>query len=304
MTAMRSRRYDWLAAALLLAAALGGTARAAAKVKVVVAIPPEAYFARRIGGDRVEVTVLVAPGQSPHTFEPTMRQMARLQSAQLYLSLELPFELKLLPRLQATNPGLTVVNVRKGVKLRRMHPGHGHQAEGAAREHRQGEGQADPHVWLNPLMVKTVAANMCEALARKDPSHADGFRRNLKTFRDELDALNAKVAEILAPVKGKEFLVFHPAFGYFADAYGLREVSIESEGKEPSARELAGIISMAKERGIRAVFVQKQFPEKMGEVIADVLGGVVVPLDPLAYDYPKNLEEMARTVARELADKH
>jgi len=98
--------------------------------------------------------------------------------------------------------------------------------------------------------------------------------------------------------------VFHPAFGYFADAYGLREVSIESEGKEPSARELAGIISMAKERGIRAVFVQKQFPEKMGEVIADVLGGVVVPLDPLAYDYPKNLEEMARTVARELADKH
>ena len=272
-----------------------------ARVKVGVAILPMKYFAERVGGDLLEVTVLVGPGQEPHTFEPTMKQMTALDSANLYFTLGLPFEQNLLAKLKATAKHLTVVDVRQGLPLRRLTPQEVHSGRGAQPgEPGERAGEPDPHVWLNPRLVKVMAATMASALTQADPTHGDAYRKNLQAFQADLDRVDAKLAQVLAPLKGKEFIVYHPAFGYFGDAYGLVQVPVEVEGKEPSAKQLAELIDVGRQKHVRVVFVQKQFSQKSAEAVAEALGATVVPMDDLAYDYLDNLERMAQELQRGL----
>jgi zinc transport system substrate-binding protein len=252
------------------------------------------YFAERVGGNFVDVTVLVGPGQEPHTFEPTMKQMTALEEAKLYFSLGLPFEQQLVEKLKATARQLTVVDVRQGLTLRRLTPQEvhsGHGGEGGEPGERAGE--PDPHVWLNPRFVKVIAATIASVLTQADPAHGEAYKKNLTAFQADLDRVDAKLAQALAPLKGKEFLVFHPAFGYFADAYGLVQVAVAVEGKEPSAKQLAELIDTGRQKHVRVVFVQKQFSQRSAEAFAQALGAAVVPMDDLAYDYLDNLERMA-----------
>jgi zinc transport system substrate-binding protein len=288
---------------VLAACRLGGAAAASPgetgpRRQVAVAILPMKYFVERVGGNLVDVTVLVGPGQEPHTYEPTMKQMSALEDARLYFTLGLPFEQRLVDKLKATARQLTVVDVRQGLPLRRLTP----QEVGSGGGGEPGEraGEPDPHVWLNPRLVKVIAATIASALTKADPAHAEEYAKNLRAFQADLDRVDAKLTEVLAPLKGKEFLVFHPAFGYFADAYGLVQVAVEVEGKEPSAKQLAELIDTGRQRHVRVVFVQKQFSPRSADAVAQALGAVVVPLDPLAYDYLGNLEVMAGELERGL----
>jgi zinc transport system substrate-binding protein len=261
------------------------------KIVVFTSIVPQEYFVERIGGNRVEVQALVKPGSSPATYEPTPRQMAALSEARLYFRIGIPFENALLPNIEETMKGLRIVDTRKGITLRAMKAHHHDESE----DH-QHDGGNDPHIWLNPRLVKLQAQTIAEALIEVDPDGKDVYKKNLAAFLKDLDVLDAKLAEALAPVKGKTFLVFHPAWGYFADAYGLEQEPIEIEGKEPSAKQLARIIEEAKEEGVRVIFVQPQFSQASAEQIAEAIGGAVVPIDPLARDYITNLEAVAAKV--------
>jgi zinc transport system substrate-binding protein len=292
------------------APAAGPAAPASAeKIRVFAAVLPQAWFIRRIGGPHVDVDVLVGPGQSPHAFDPPPRQMARLARARLFFAIGWPFEKRLLEKAAAVNPNLKVIDTLEGVPLRWMTPAESaadadaHETAAAppappAAAHPAHEGQPDPHVWLSPRCARIQAATIARALADADPARAEEFRKNLAAVQQDLDRLDARLAAALAPLRGKTFFVYHPAFGYFADAYGLVQAPAEIEGKEPTARQLAALIARAKSEGVRVIFVQPQFSTRSAEAVARAIGGAVVPIDPLAGDYEANLLDMADKISK------
>jgi len=253
-----------------------------------VGIPPMEYFVERVGGPYVSARSLLAPGRSPHTFEPTPKQIAALAAARVYFSLGFPFEKRLAEKLSQVNPLLTVVDAARGIRFLPMVEGDG---EGEGRG-----GESDPHVWLSPKNAAIIASNIRDGLSRVDPRHAGEFRKNAAAFQADLRRLDAQLESTLAPFRGREFFVYHAAFGYFGDAYGMTEVAVESAGKEPGPRHLAALIERAHARGIKIIFVQPQFSSKSAQEVARAIGGAVVPMDDLARDYLKNLAEMAAQI--------
>jgi len=266
-------------------------------INAFVSILPQAYFVERVGGDYVHVSVLVGPGQSPATYEPTPKQLAGLSDANVFFTIGVPFETRLLEKLTHLLPDLNIVPTQQGIPLRYFRP------DEASADHDHKRGAPDPHIWLDPELVKIQATTICDALKRIDPDHAAAYDANLQSFRHDLDSLNTAIAKLLAPIKGSSFYVFHPSYGYFADRYGLIQVAIESEGKEPGARHLVTLIAIAKAAKIEAIFVQPQFAETMAEAIAREVDVPVVQLDPLARDYLTNLMDMAQKIDHALAGR-
>ncbi len=278
-------------AALLLLAGCGtppGQRPTDGRLAVFAGIPPVAYLAEQIGGARVAVDVLVQPGQDPHTFEPTPRQALALGRAKVFFKTGMPFENVVVAKVREGNPQLTVVNVTEGV-AKRMTGGHGHNhgAEG---------GEPDPHVWLSPPLLKTQAENVAAALAVADPAHAAEYRRNLAELLRRIDALHERIGRMLAPYRGRAFLVFHPGFGYFADAYGLKEEAVEAGGRSPGPKQFRALVEKAKAEGIKTVFVQPQYDPHSARAVAEAVGGEVVPMNGLAKDVLADLEDIAEKV--------
>lgn len=271
-------------------------------LKVAVSIPPQAQCVERIGGEHVAVTVLVGAGQSPATYDPTVRQISEMASASIYFRVGVAFEGRFVEVLRSTCPDLKIVDTRQGVALRRIDGPCNHEAGDEQPHDEHGEAD-DPHIWLDPRLLKIQARTICKALAAADPDHAEEFERNLAAFLADLERLDARIAERLAPYKGRTFFVFHPAFGYFADAYGLEQVAVETGGRDPSARQLVSLVERAKATQARCVFVQKQFAAASAKALADAIGGQVATLDPLASDLLENLEAMAERIAGAWGDE-
>jgi len=290
------------------------------KLAVFATILPQAYFLERIGGRHLQIEVLVGPGQSPHTYEPTPRQMAKLAAARAFFAIGVPLEKGLLHKIGKTNPQLTIVETQRGVPLRYLDAhDHGADKEGhhgnrqsalpsggksgtdlssmtnPARKERQ---TPDPHIWMSPRLAKIQARNIHDALCRLDPAHKQDYGAGLRSFLEDLDRVDTRIARALAPLRGGKIYVFHPAFGYFAEAYGMTQVSVEKGGKEPSARQLSSLIAAARKDGVRVIFVQRQFPARSAAAVAAAIGGTVMPIDPLARDYLTNLEKIAAAVER------
>ena len=268
--------------------ALPGGAARAETVRAFVSILPQAYFVERIGGSHVTTGVLVGPGRSPATYEPGPRQMAELEGADVFFRIGTPFENALMEKIARTLPRLKVVDTREGVALRYFR--------------RPGDRQVpDPHIWLDPGRVKIQARTVCRALSSITPAHTREFERNLGAFVRDLDALDRTLREILGALPSRNVFVFHPAFGYFCDAYGLTQIPVETEGKDPGPRRLARLIEQARADRIRVVFVQPQYSRKNARTIAEAISGAVIPLDPLARDYLSNLRRMADAIRKGLS---
>jgi len=280
--------------ALLIGFPAHAQAKPAGKVKVFVSILPVAFFVERVGGPDVDVSVLVGPGQDPHTFDPTPKLMAKLAEARVLFKMGFPFEETLIKKLGSTFKSLKVVDLQKGIQLRSITEEEEH-SHGTADKygHSHDAGETDPHTWLDPQLAKIQAQTIADTLIRINPGQQAQYERNVKAFQAELDAVHEQLTKALAPVKGKSFFVFHPAYGYFGDAYGLQQIPIQLGGKEPTARQLARLIQLAKEDGVRVIFVQPQFSRKSAEALAQAIGGAVIPLDDLSPDYLKNLQDMA-----------
>ncbi len=301
------RQHTFWIAATLLAGAIAACdegsrpSESSGVLKVVVSIPPQAACVERIGGEHVAVSVLVGPGQSPATYDPTPRQLSTMASASIYFRIGVAFEARFAEVLGSTCPNLKIIDTRQGITMRRIEGSCHHDAAEEHADHAHGEGD-DPHIWLDPRLVKAQARTICKALTAVDPSHAAEFERNLAVLLADLDQLHARITERLAPFKGRAFFVFHPAFGYFADAYGLEQVAVEKGGRSPSARQLVALTQRAKASRAACVFVQKQFAAASAQAVADAIGGDVVTLDPLARDLLAGLDEMATRIARAWGD--
>lgn len=271
------------------------------KISVFVSIIPQKYFVGKIGGERVEVSVMVGPGASPHIYEPKPQQMRVLSEARIYFAIGVDFERVWLDKIAAMNPDMLIVHTDAGIEKILMKAHHRHnrgqrriENQPHHKEQRPGHGIKDPHVWLSPLLVITQARNILVALQAIDPANRSVYEANYKRFVNELVELDAELMSIFAE-KGNdvEFMVFHPSWGYFAQAYGLKQVPVEIQGKEPKPAELQRLIEYAKERGIRLVFVQPQFSTKSAETIAESIGGEIAFADPLALDWAMNLRRLA-----------
>lgn len=173
---------------------------------------------------------------------------------------------------------------------------HAHEHEEEHEDEHEHDAGGDPHIWLAPQLVKIQAQHIYDALVAEAPEHEDYFAANYESFITELDALDQTLSETFAPVQGKTIFVFHPAFGYLADAYGFTQEAIEFQGKDPSPQHLESIIEQARAEDVQVIFVQKQFSTKSATAIASELGGAVVQIDPLAKDYFANLEALAETI--------
>jgi zinc transport system substrate-binding protein len=283
---------------LLLAATLSiafvSFATAADPIKVVVSIPPQKYFIQKIGGDRVEASIMVPPGVDPHSYEPKPRQMVELSRATAYFSIGIGFEDVWLDKIAAANKGMPILRTDAGIEKIPMVE-HGHDEEPGQEVH-EGEEEPeglDPHVWLSPVLVKTIARNMFEGLVNVDPEGRAVYETNLNYFLNELDALDARLREMFAGEGRKGFMVFHPAYGYLAREYGLEQTPIEIEGKEPKPGHLAELITEAKEHGVKVIFVQPQFSTKSAEALAREIGAEIAHADDLAEDWEANLLEIA-----------
>jgi len=277
---------------LALVLAVVAPAHGAPPPLVFVSIAPQAFFVERIGGELVDVEVMVPSGASPTTYEPTPRQMAALEAADLYLRIGVPFEGPLLQKIAALMPGLEIVDCRKGVELMPMN---GTRNTGSA-------ALPDPHIWLDPVRAKAIASTTADALGSLLPQSRGVIERNLEVLLADFDRVDARIAARLAPFAGREVVVYHPAFGYFLRRYGLRQLAVEAEGKAPSVRRLATLVDALQGSGQTAIFAQPQFSTTAARTVADALGCEVVELDPLAENYLDNLETMAERIARALGE--
>ncbi len=266
---------------LLLTLALAPLSGNAAALRVFVSVPPQQTFVEKIGGDHVEVAAMVRPGFNPATYEPSPRQISALADTSLYVRIGVPFEKVWMERIRSANPEMRMLDARDGIDLR-AHP---------------GEPDHDPHVWTSPPLVRVMAANIRDALIELDPANHQDYARNHDAFAAELDELDREIRALLQGVTHRTFMVFHPAWGYFADAYGLTEIAIEHEGKEPGARTLTALIERARRENIKVVFAQPQFDQKLAAEVARAIGGRVVLIDPLSPDYVDSLRGAAREMA-------
>ncbi len=248
------------------------------KPVVVVTISPQAEFVKKVGGDRVEVTVMVPPGANVHIYEPTPSQMTTLAEAVMYAKVGsgIEFELTWMEKLRAVNKEMLVVDCSAGVSLREV----------------TGEvdlSEIDPHIWMSPGNVAVMVQNIYDGLVTIDAANKVYYARNRDAYLRELDRLDREIRDSLSGVPDRTFMVYHPSLGYFAREYGLTMLSIENEGKEPTAAGMARMIARAKESDISVIFAEPQFTPQSAGVIADAIGGKVVFIDSLAGDYVANM---------------
>jgi zinc transport system substrate-binding protein len=281
----------------------------AEEMTVLVSVAPQKYFVDQIAEERVKVEVMVPPGADPHTYEPKPSQMVKVSKAAVYFAVGITFEEAWLPRFSSINKKMLIVHTDERVKKRPMKAHHHeeehdeHTKEGARQAeefHLHHEG-LDPHIWTSPPLVMIQARAILNGLLEVDPLNKDFYEKNYARFIDALAALDKEIRMIIGT--GKEvgrLLVFHPSWGYFADAYGLEEISIEVEGKEPKPAALKELIEESRKMGVKAVFVQPQFSRKIAETIAQAIGAKVVFADPLAVDWAENLKRVAGEFSRAL----
>ncbi len=279
---------------------------ASGKVAVFVSIAPQKYFVQQIGKELVDVQVMVQPGADPHTYEPQPKQMVALTRAQLYFAIGVEFERARLKKISATNPQMKVIYTDKGIQKIPMSTPHLHdeeknhekgrhhpEAEYGSDDDQQAQGRLDPHIWLSPPLVMTQVRTILAALQEVDPAHRFLYEANYEAFSSEIANLDAALRNTFAGKHGLQFIVFHPAWGYFAHTYGLKQIAVEIEGKNPKPAQLRELIVNAKEKDIKVIFVQPQFSAKSAALIAREIDGQVVFADPLAEDWADNLRAVA-----------
>ena len=299
------RRYFILAAVcLLLLPSLTGEGKGDVTTggrTYFVSILPQAYLLEQMGGDRITVKVMVPPGKSPATYEPTPRQVMELGTADGFFTLGVPFERNFLSALESTLPDLPLLDASRGIE-RRMLDSHHHdeEEEEGVEEHHEEGGAPDPHIWLSPVLAQEIARNMAAVLIADDSENEAYYSSRLEALISDLEELDRELQETLAPLKGETLFVYHPSFGYFADRYGLHQEAIETGGREPSPADLERIIISAREEGVRAILVQPEFSQSSAQAVAQAIGGVVIPVETLNGDYANNLRNLAQELRKGL----
>ncbi len=281
----------------------GDSSKTKNKLTAAVSILPQKYFLERIGGDRVNVIVLVGAGQSPHSYDPTPVQMSALSMADIWILSDTDFEIGLKPRIASQYPSLKIIDGTQGVKFRLLED---HHHDGDIDDEHSKENHStniDRHTWLGREPVKIMSGHIFSVLVEKDPAGREYYEANYKALITDIDTAFDNLKIKLAPLSGRSVLVFHPAFGYFLDEFGIEQVAVETGGKEPTAKDLIAIINQAKAVNTHAIFVQMQFPVTAAKTVADSVGAKVIMLDPLSDNWLVNINIMGDVLGKDLTSK-
>ncbi|KIM09922.1 MAG: hypothetical protein KU29_01330 [Sulfurovum sp. FS06-10] len=266
-----------------------------AKINTVVSIMPQKAFLEAIGGEFVNVEVMVLAGASPHSYEPKPSQMKAIDAAHLYFTIGVEFEGAWMKKFANQNKAMKIVDSAQGITKLEM-KAYAHEGEKGDDAHKHAG--LDPHVWTSPENIKVIAKNIFDTLVAHDASHRAEYTTKYTAFLAKVDATDAKIKETLKDVKkGSKFMVFHPSWGYFAHQYGLEQVAIEVEGKEPKPKVLAHIMEEAKEEGVKAIFTQPEFSDKSAKQIADALNIKVIKASPLNPKWDESFIALATAIA-------
>ncbi|MGH4125400.1 MAG: metal ABC transporter solute-binding protein, Zn/Mn family [Clostridium sp.] len=253
------------------------------KISVAVSIVPQETFVKAVGGDKVDIVTMIPPGKSPENFAPNPDIMEKLSSASVYFTIGVPTEkASILPKIKDFNKDIKIVNMADVVS--KVYP-----------DRKFASGERDPHIWLSPKRAKVMVEEIVKELSLKDSSNKNFYETNGKDYINKLDKLDIDTKDSLLSLKKKAFICYHPAFGYFADEYGLEMVSLEQEGKEATIEDLQKTIDFAKKEGIKAIFYQAEIDSKQSKTFALEIDGKAEMVEPLSSDYINNLEKMAKT---------
>lgn len=262
---------------------------------LTVTIDPQRFFLDQIIDGDFTVNVLVPPGTSPETYEPAPSVMLEMNKSDMYFRVgELGFEKAWSARLAENNPHVTIVDCSASIELIDGHDHSGHDHG----DHGHTHGAMDPHVWSAPGAARVFTKNMLDALVAAYPEKSDVFRTNFDALTERINAADSTIKATLATAPTEAFIIYHPALGYFAEEYGLHQHSIEFEGKSPSPAQMRSLVDVARKEDINTIFVQKGFDMKNAEVVASEIGAKVFEIDPLAYDWDKELIRIAQILAR------
>ena len=239
---------------------------------ITVSIEPLRYFTEQIVGDSYEVVTMVPKGSSPETYEPTAQQMTKLTESILYIKVgNLGFERTWMPRLEANAPHTTIVNASDGIAA--------------------GEND-DPHTWMSAKNALVIAHNIYNAAKRINAKDSTIYKRRLDSLCNVIRETNLYIREQTKKVQCKAFVIYHPALTYFASDYGLEQIAVEEHGREPSAADLQRIISTAKAKGVKTMFIQKEFANRNVDIIADAIGATKVEINALGYDWNREMRRV------------
>ena len=270
----------------------------ASKPEITVNILPQKYFVEKIVKDKFEINVMVKPGSSPHNYEPKPSQMKSLVNSKAYFLVGDPFEQAWMDKFKQNAKNTLFVDTTKGIeKIQMEEHNHHDEANVDAKHDEHDHSGFDPHVWLDPLLVKIQAKNIYEAMLEIDSQNSDFYKANYEEFIKELDTLDENIKTILSPYKDKAFMVFHPSWGYFAKRYDLEQISIEIEGKEPKPNELVELIEEAKKHDIKIVFVAPQFSQKSAKTISKNINANVIAIDPISGNWKESMLDTANQIA-------
>lgn len=275
-----------------------GTGEQSQQLVVFVSILPQKTFVKNIAGDRADVHVMVPPGSSPATYEIKSRQLAMLENADMYFSIGVPFEKSWMSKIKKINPEMQIIDTSKNIKLRTFKDHLSTVDENKSQEFPDKQGMKDPHIWLDPKLVKIQIRNIARALKSYDPAKAQFYDGNMTDFIKELTELDQYISKRLDDLGNRSLLVYHPSWGYFADAYDLQQIAIQHGGKEPGGKRLGQLISYMRTNNLTTIFVQKQFSKASAKAVAKSINAEVVTLNPLSSDYISNMRHVADTIVR------
>ncbi len=261
-----------------------------AKVNAVVTILPEQIFVQAIGGDKVSVSLMVKPGNSPHTYEPKPSQMRDIAVADIYFALGVEFENVWLDKFKSQNKKMKVVDISKDIKRLPIQQHH--------HDYHKHTTKLDTHIWTSPQNVKTIIKNIYDELVAIDPTNRSYYEANYHSYSKKIEKTDKQIKDILKKIpKNSRFIVFHPAWGYFAKQYSLIQVPIEVEGKNPKPKAVLNLIKEAKKQKTKAIFTAPEFSAKIAAQIAKQLDIPVIPISPLNPKWSQNLIKFATAIA-------
>jgi zinc transport system substrate-binding protein len=302
---MKSKIFALLFFLLFFSGCADNNEESNGRINVLVSILPQKEFVNAVGGEQVIVSALIPPGASPVTYEPKPSDLVNIETADVYFRIgHIPFEKSHAEKFSDLNPKMVVADTSANAVLRYFGEEHEHELE-QEYEHpeildeHEHEG-IDPHIWLSPVEVKKQVDIIASTLSQIDPENSAKYFQNAEKYNAKLDELNQELKTELAGLKTDKLMVFHPSWGYFADAYGLEQIAVETDGKEPSPEKLGNLIDTAKQEEIKVIFVQSQFNQSIAESIAQEIGAVIININPLAEDYINNLKKVSAVISENL----
>ncbi|ENV8235869.1 zinc ABC transporter substrate-binding protein [Campylobacter jejuni] len=256
---------------------------------ISVSIAPQAFFVKKIAADTLNVNIILPPNSNEHNFEFKSSTMKKLEKSDIYFTIGLEFEKVFIDKFKQNFPKLQLINIQKNIALIQTHD-----------EHEHSHKHVDPHTWLDPILVQTMALNIYDALIQKYPQNKNLYKQNLDQFLAELDSLNLQIASKLEKLKNREFVVYHPSWTYFAKRYNLTQIPVEILGKEPKSKDLQNLITLMKNKNLKVIFVQNGFPENAAKTLAKECDAKIYKIDHLSYDWENELLKTADAFSHNL----